>query len=421
MGYISPEGLENLLKHKYQTTGYTFVDTHVMNPFWEAFVRLLPIWLAPNLITVIGLICMFLSYAVMVVYDSTFTQQIPLPVLCLSAFLQFLYQTLDACDGKQARKTGSASPLGMLVDHGCDSLACTVMILTMSQAGALYGFNLRLLAAGIWSAFYMATWEEYHTHYCRTQVCNFGVTENQFFVMFLFVLCGILGIHWFDFPLLTIMGVSLTFRQAVLCFMFLLSLLTEAIMITSCLRATSSPLAALYRLLPLAMLLGAHYCFEHYTAIYQHYPALCVILCGLFLAMVVGKIIVASVAKMSFSGFQAEGLSFYLFFLNSAYLSMLYARLGVGDCGLCAALGGRLGRLSPLCPAHCEPVDYVPRDQLLHDQAQDCLVKSFISSSSLLYHFRCGWDFGSAGNDIFCRNFYIGKGRKGKPKTEVLK
>jgi hypothetical protein len=34
----------------------------------------------------------------------------------------FLYQTLDATDGKQARRTGSASPLGELFDHGCDSV-----------------------------------------------------------------------------------------------------------------------------------------------------------------------------------------------------------------------------------------------------------------------------------------------------------
>lgn len=35
----------------------------------------------------------------------------------------FVYQTLDATDGKQARRTGSSSPLGELFDHGCDSMA----------------------------------------------------------------------------------------------------------------------------------------------------------------------------------------------------------------------------------------------------------------------------------------------------------
>lgn len=35
----------------------------------------------------------------------------------------FIYQSLDAIDGKQARRTNSSSPLGELFDHGCDSLS----------------------------------------------------------------------------------------------------------------------------------------------------------------------------------------------------------------------------------------------------------------------------------------------------------
>lgn len=35
----------------------------------------------------------------------------------------FLYQSLDAIDGKQARRTDSSSPLGELFDHGCDSVS----------------------------------------------------------------------------------------------------------------------------------------------------------------------------------------------------------------------------------------------------------------------------------------------------------
>ena len=30
---------------------------------------------------------------------------------------------LDAIDGKQARRTGSSTPLGELFDHGCDSMS----------------------------------------------------------------------------------------------------------------------------------------------------------------------------------------------------------------------------------------------------------------------------------------------------------
>ena len=38
----------------------------------------------------------------------------------------FLYQSFDAIDGKQARRTGTSGPLGELFDHCCDALNTTV-------------------------------------------------------------------------------------------------------------------------------------------------------------------------------------------------------------------------------------------------------------------------------------------------------
>ena len=49
--------------------------------------------------------------------------QLPGWTLVTAALGLFIYQALDAIDGKQARRTGSATPLGELFDHGCDSLS----------------------------------------------------------------------------------------------------------------------------------------------------------------------------------------------------------------------------------------------------------------------------------------------------------
>ena len=35
---------------------------------------------------------------------------------------QWTSQTMDVIDGKQARATGTSSPMGELFDHGCDAL-----------------------------------------------------------------------------------------------------------------------------------------------------------------------------------------------------------------------------------------------------------------------------------------------------------
>lgn len=65
-------------------------------------------------------------------------------------------------DGKQARKTGNSSPLGLLFDHGCDSLI--VMLQGLSIATVLqFGNNIQSLIVYLMGcfAFYFTTLEEY--------------------------------------------------------------------------------------------------------------------------------------------------------------------------------------------------------------------------------------------------------------------
>ena len=45
----------------------------------------------------------------------------------------FVYQSLDAIDGKQARRTGMSGPLGELFDHGTLILHSVFLMITRSQ------------------------------------------------------------------------------------------------------------------------------------------------------------------------------------------------------------------------------------------------------------------------------------------------
>lgn len=90
--------------------------------------------MAPNLVTFIGWIFVILSYAVMLYYDYTFSKIIPSWTFYFAAVCIFLYQTLDAIDGKQARRTKSSSPLGQLFDHGCDSFSMSFFVLAACEA-----------------------------------------------------------------------------------------------------------------------------------------------------------------------------------------------------------------------------------------------------------------------------------------------
>lgn len=77
---------------------------------------------------------MIIACAIQVYYDMTLTQDIPSWTFYFMAFAIFAYQTLDATDGKQARRTKSSSPLGQLFDHGCDSFIMQFFIIGAAQA-----------------------------------------------------------------------------------------------------------------------------------------------------------------------------------------------------------------------------------------------------------------------------------------------
>jgi phosphatidylglycerophosphate synthase len=137
---------------------------------------LIPVWVAPNLITFIGWIFIIFSYANMLTYDYTFEQNIPSWCFFFAAASIWIYSTLDAVDGKQARRTKSSSPLGQLFDHGCDSFSITFIILAIGQAGKLDVFVMFVLFLACQTGFWYSNWTEYNTGVLKTNVGQFGVT-----------------------------------------------------------------------------------------------------------------------------------------------------------------------------------------------------------------------------------------------------
>lgn len=88
--------------------------------------------MAPNAITLMGLIVPVMACIHLFQFDLTMTQVVPPSVWYLGAFAVFWYQTLDAVDGKQARRTNNCSPLGQLLDHNLDQVShiffCIIII-----------------------------------------------------------------------------------------------------------------------------------------------------------------------------------------------------------------------------------------------------------------------------------------------------
>jgi ethanolaminephosphotransferase len=69
-------------------------------------------------VTLSGFAFIVLSYLLTYLYVPTLVGVAPSWVYYVCALNLFVYQTMDALDGKQARRTQSSSPLGELFDHG---------------------------------------------------------------------------------------------------------------------------------------------------------------------------------------------------------------------------------------------------------------------------------------------------------------
>lgn len=184
--------LKNLDQHKYSASGSTLFDP-MFQPFWRWLVEQMPMYVAPNLITVVGLIINLATSTILMLYSRNADQDLPSWALVLCALGLFVYQSLDAIDGKQARRTNSSSPLGELFDHGCDAVSLVFVMIAFSASLKLgndpwllfFMFNLSL------TTFYTAHWQTY-----VTGALKFGkidVTEAQFSVYTIFLLTSIFG------------------------------------------------------------------------------------------------------------------------------------------------------------------------------------------------------------------------------------
>ena len=161
---LNEQQLKNLESHKYNSSGTTILDKY-FQVWWNFVVSFCPSWLAPNTITVIGLLFNIVGTLTLLYYCPTATEVAPRWCWLFNAACLFIYQTLDAIDGKQARKTGNSSPLGELFDHGCDSISMvmvTMNLFVMYQTGDEPG--MMVLACLINNGgFYLAHWATYTT------------------------------------------------------------------------------------------------------------------------------------------------------------------------------------------------------------------------------------------------------------------
>lgn len=164
-GFFGDEEIARLRQpHASRTVDLSLIS-RALEPFWESCARLVPPSVAPNAITLSGLFLVAVSFVVVLVVDPSLAGPVPAAAHLLSIGAIFAFQTLDALDGKQARKTKSSSALGNWCDHACDVVA--VQMAMTGAAGALglgTGGALLFLLASVATNNYVIHWETQHTN-----------------------------------------------------------------------------------------------------------------------------------------------------------------------------------------------------------------------------------------------------------------
>eukprot|EP00062_Callorhinchus_milii_P010595 gi/632955652/ref/XP_007893568.1/ PREDICTED: cholinephosphotransferase 1 [Callorhinchus milii] len=194
---LDEQQLRHLEQHRYSAAGRSLLEP-LLQPFWNWLVLLLPPWVAPNTITILGLLNNIASTALLVTYCPTATEQAPWWVYLLCGVGLFIYQSLDAVDGKQARRTNSSSPLGELFDHGCDAFS-TVFVAVGSCTAIRLGTDPGLMFFACFLGlfmFYCAHWQTYVSGSLRFGKVD--VTEVQTCIVIIFFLSAFGGASLWD-------------------------------------------------------------------------------------------------------------------------------------------------------------------------------------------------------------------------------
>jgi len=185
--YLGPKILAGFDTYKYSCKDTSPLSQYVMHPFWNQVVKLCPMWVAPNLLTLVGFLFCVGHFGLLTIYDYDYTSGtappeisknpelpagIPVPgfIWLLVALFLFLSHTLDGIDGKQARRTGSSTPLGELFDHGLDSWA-TIFITgsvysIFGRNEDLYSISVFRMYCVLWNVYFCfltSHWEKYNT------------------------------------------------------------------------------------------------------------------------------------------------------------------------------------------------------------------------------------------------------------------
>uniref|UniRef100_A0A8B9I0H0 Cholinephosphotransferase 1 n=3 Tax=Astyanax mexicanus TaxID=7994 RepID=A0A8B9I0H0_ASTMX len=323
---LSAAQLRRLEEHKYSAAGRSLFEPPCQI-YWNWLVQQVPLWVAPNTLTITGLVINIITTVILVYYCPTGTEEAPAWAFILSALGLFIYQSLDAIDGKQARRTNSSSALGELFDHGCDAVSTVfVAVGTCICAGIGEHPNWMFFCGFVGMfMFFCAHWQTYVSGTLRFGIVD--VTEVQIAIIIMYVMTAfggvslwqttlpVLGIKMQTLPILGIIGGFLlsTFNY----FSVILSGGVGKNGSTVAGTSVLSPGLHIGLILTLAFMIFK----KSSSQLFEHHPCLYILTFGIVIAKISNKLVVAHMTRSELqlhdTAFIGPGLLFLNQYCNS--------------------------------------------------------------------------------------------------------
>ncbi|XP_063909556.1 choline/ethanolaminephosphotransferase 1-like [Zophobas morio] len=321
---LSNNQLKNLRDHQYSCQGTTILERLFLLSYWDWLTLKVPIWIAPNLITVVGLIVNVVTTLILVWYSPDAKQEAPKWACGFCAVGIFIYQTLDGIDGKQARRTGTANPLGELFDHGCDAISIVLLAVALCigfQAGDIPEVMLISCFLGM-TLFYLAHWQKY-----VSGTLHFGhidVIEAEFATSCILLVSSVFGPSVWSTK---IFGLQMEMKCIILiiaginAFFIIVTSLSVIFRATVKNESTVAGTNALSPAIPLLIIVVFTFIIWQQSAehIYEEHPCLFILTFGLATSKVCNSLMVAQMTKSGINYINSSHLGAFIFFLNQCF------------------------------------------------------------------------------------------------------
>ncbi|XP_074055648.1 ethanolaminephosphotransferase 1-like [Macrotis lagotis] len=208
--YITEEQLAGFDQYQYSAVDTNPLSVYIMQHLWNRVVKIVPLWIAPNLLTFSGFLLLLINYFILCFYDWDYTasgsQLIPNWVWWFAALATFSAYALDSIDGKHARRTQSSSPLGELFDHGLDSWATSLFTISFfSICASPRGFPglsehmMFVFLSIVLLNFMLSHWEKYNT---GVLFLPWGYDLSQVALVAGYLLTATVGVELWQKPLM---------------------------------------------------------------------------------------------------------------------------------------------------------------------------------------------------------------------------